>query len=52
MARDDAVGGQQPAEVDDPPHARRARRLRERLGLAALEVHEAPPPGPSIEWIR
>ena len=38
-----AVGGQQAAEVDDPPHAGGARRAREGLGLAALDVDEALP---------
>ena len=39
--------GQQAAEVDDPPHARRAPpRRANALGLAALEVHEAAAPGP------
>ena len=52
MARQRAVGGQQPAEVDDPPHAGGGRRARERLGLAALEVDEGSRAGPSIEWIR
>ena len=52
MARELAVGGQQAAEVDDPLHAGGARGLGEPLGLAALEVGEAPPAGPSIEWIR
>ena len=51
QVRRGVAGGHEPAEVDDPPHARGGGGRPEPLRGALVALGEAVAPG-SIEWMR